>query len=507
MGKLFRNIIRLLEKLSSKPRVDGLEVTDAALTYVYLDNDVPKTAAVRLAPGILRSGKLEDKAAFIEALKTLHNAVLPDAAEKPLKIDCVLPSSAVYTQSFEVPNVGEDKLAETVGLNLQMISPIAVVEANMSAQVIGETPDRYELLGAFADQGIVASFKEAFAAAHFTPVAFEFPSLALARLIARSVKVEARPTLVLHLKSDGLDLAIIRDGNLHFAYFRSWQSIQGDARTIPRELFDAVLVEEVRKVINFSVSRWGEGPAGALLIAPNFEKEVAELLAANFDLKSAPFSLPEIGLSPNFYVALGAAVRSLTVRVAAEPFRSINVGGEGLARMMSEDQVLDFIGLWRNILAGVLAVVLLAFILSASFLVQQASSLTGQVNAFRPTVDQKTLADLVAKANDFNLLVRGVSAAKSGAIPWYAILNHLISIADQDRVVLSDVSIESFTAPVQVAASAPDYATVLQFKNALVADPAFGNVDLPLTQVTTLGNNTVSFNVSFNFTSAAMDLR
>lgn len=507
MKEALNKIVHLLERLSSKPQIDGLEISDGGLAYVYFEGETPKTAAVRLPPGVVQGGKLMDKAAFGEALKTLHAAIAPDSADKLLKIDCVLPSSAVYTQSFEVPNVGEGKMDETVGLNLQMISPIAVGQANMSAQLIGETPDQYELLGAFAEQATVDAFKDVFALAHFAPVAFEFSSLALARIITKTTKIGPHPVLVLHLKSDGIDLAILRDGHLHFSYFRSWQSVQGSARTISRELFDGIIVEEVRKVVNFAVSRWGEGPNGVLLVAPNFEAEITNLLAANFTLRSTPFVLPSGTPASNFYVALGAAERSRMADVD-EPFRTINVGGEGLTRAMAQDQLLSFIVLWRNIVAGALAIVLLAYIFSASFLVGQTQSLANRLNAFNPPAgNTQTLATLSSEAQTFNGLVRGVAAAQAANIPWYAIFNHLLSLANQNQVVLSDVSVTNFTSPVQVSATAPNYATVLQFKNALSADPNFSNVDLPLTQVTTIGNGNVGFNVSFNFTSVARSLK
>ncbi len=507
MSGIFNKIVHLLERLSSKPQVDGLEISDGGLTYVYFESGVLKTAAVRLPPDVVRSGKLMDKAALGEALRALHAAVAPDSADKPLKIDCVLPSSAVYTQSFEVPNVGEGKIEETVGLNLQMISPIAVGQANMSAQLIGETPDQYELLGAFVERATVDAFKDAFAAAHFVPVAFEFSSLALARLIAGTTKVGPHPVLVLHLKSDGIDIAILRDSHLHFSYFRSWQSVQGEARTISRELFDGIIVEEVRKVVNFAVSRWGEGPSGVLTVAPNFEAEIAGLLSTNFNLKAASFVLPSGVPASNFYVALGAAERG-RLPDADELFRTINVGGEGLTHAMAQDQILSFIALWRNIVAGALVVVLLAYIFSASFLVGQAKSLTARLNAFNPPAgNEQSLSALASEVQTFNGLVRGVTAVQAENIPWYAIFNHLIALANQNQIVISDISVTNLTSPVQVAATAPNYAAVLQFKNALSSDPNFSNVDLPLTQVTTLGNGNVGFSVSFNFTSAVRSLK
>lgn len=506
MKNIFKKIVPLIEKLSSKPAIDGLEVSDASITYAYFYKDELKTTAVKLAPGIVKGGKLNDKAAFIEALRALHGAVLPDSPEKLLKVDCVLPSSAVYTQSFDVPNVGNDKLEETVGLNLQMISPIAVGEANMSAEVIGETPDRIELLGAFAERSAINDFKDALVAARFAPAAFEFSALALARLIVRSVKIGPRPILTLHLKSDGIDLAILRDGTLHFSYFRSWQSIQGEARSISRAVFDGVVVEEVRKVVNFTVSRWGEGPAGVLLVAPNFEQEITELLTANFNLKAAAFVPAQVTVNPAFYIAFGAALRSREASVN-EPFRAINVGGEDSVNMMSQDQVINFIGLWRNIIAGVLAILLLSFIFSASFLVKMENSISAQSADFNPALNQRSLADLSAKAMAFNAMVQGVTAARAGAVPWYPILEHLIGLAKSNQVVLTDISISTINSPVQVAATAPDYATVLEFKNALSGDPNFSNVNLPLTQVTTQGDGSVGFSVSFNFTNQALSLQ
>ena len=69
MDNLFKRIKSLLDKLSSKPRIDGLQLSDAGLEYVFFEYEKPKTVALRLPPGILKNGKLEDSAQFLGYVK------------------------------------------------------------------------------------------------------------------------------------------------------------------------------------------------------------------------------------------------------------------------------------------------------------------------------------------------------------------------------------------------------------------------------------------------------
>ncbi len=499
MQELFKKILYLLERLSSKPRIDGLQISDGSLEYVFLEEGTPRIAAVRIPPGVFENGTIKNREQLKEALTRLHEMIAPQDPDRVMRVTLVLPEGLVYTQSFQIQNVGDEKLEEAIMLNLQMISPMPVEEANMGAQIISETQDQYELLGAFAKRNEVNALSSVLKEAHFVPLAFEFPALALSRLVGRLAGHSAASVLLLQVSSDGLGIFILKDGTLHFNYFRSWQSIQGEARSIPREVFDAAIIEETRKVENFAVSKFGSGISELWIIAPGFEHEVKELLEKNFACNAVPFVLgtyPQ--LTPLFYPALGAALRNASEERRMR-FRSVNLGGEDLSKSIEEERTLNFVVLWRNIVAGVLIVILIAFGIAATFLVNQLKLVTQQSEAFIPSATTNDYASLSGKVEEFNALVSQVKEVHRAATPWYALLSNLFSVMSEYHVTAVNLDMQSAYSPARLTASAPDYQTVITFKNALIANPGFTGVDLPLTQITTMSDGSVSFNITFQF--------
>jgi hypothetical protein len=496
MSGFFNKLKFFLEKLSSRPQIDGLYVSDAALQYVFFEFDKPKTVTLRLPPGIFVNGQLRQPNQFSDVLNRLHKSVVPDKPEQELRVTIVLPASMVYTQGFNIPNVGADRIRETVSLNLQMISPIPVAGANMSAQIIGETPDRYDLLGAFVDKNQVNQLKDLLIQSHFAPIAFEFPALALTRLINQSAKPSKDSILIFQISGEGLDIFILRNGNLYFNYFRSWQSIQGEERSIPRSVFDEVVTDEIRKVLNFFVGRFNETPAEAMIIAPGFESEIAGLLSKNLNLKILPLVLNYV--PPTSYAAFGAALRG-KVESEGDDLKSINLGGESLARTIYNEQILNFLSLWRNIVAGVFTILLLILILAAGFLVTQSKNLATQLADFPASGSQKELLDLSAKAAEFNGLISTIKEVRGSSSPWYEVLSHLEDVAEKNRIKINNLSVSSLQSPVNLYGTAADYNAVLNFKNILASDKAFMNVNLPITQITITVDNVALFNISFQF--------
>ncbi|MGC9603176.1 MAG: hypothetical protein ABSF47_01750 [Minisyncoccia bacterium] len=496
MNNILGKIKFLLEKLSSRPKFDGLEINESALKYVFMEFDKPKMVSLRLPPGIFKDNKLQEPNQLLESLNRLHKLVAPDDPERIQKVTLVLPPGSVYTQSFNIPNVGEERMKETVTLNLQMISPMPVADANMSAQIIRETPDRYDLLGAFADRNTVNQLKDLITQAHFTPIAFEFPALSLTRLIRRSVKLNQRSTLVFQISSDGLDIFILREGRLYFNYFHSWRSIQGDARTISREAFDGVVIDEVKRVMDFSMSRFNEAPDGTIVIAPGFESEVIGLLEKNFNIKAVPLVLNDA--TPAFYTALGAAMRGRKESEEGD-FEAINLGGESLTRAIYEEQIFGFISLWRDVTAGIFLVLMISFIFADSFLISQSRGLENQLAAFSYSGSQKELSDLSAKMTEFNGLVSTIRSVRGTASPWYELLSHLGKVADSNNVKIKSLGISSISSPIDLYGTADSYDTAFDFKNALASDSEFTNVNLPITQISIGTNGTASFSLSLQF--------
>lgn len=498
MTNLFKKSFDMLEKLSSKPRVDGLEIIGSAIKYAYFEEDRPRTAAVKLPPGVIVAGKLADQVQFVNALDSLKGLLSPGRKEKIFRVNVVLPTELVFTQGFSVPNLNPGELEESVGLNLQMISPIAKEEANMSAQIISEHDFNYEFFGAFAEKKEIDKYQLALADAGFPAVSFEFGPLSLARFIRKNSLAGKNLILVFELSSDGLELFLLKSGNVSFSYFKPWLSIQGTQTSISREVFDQTLVEEVRKVLNFASGKFGVSPDGVLFLAPGFEAEVGRIITERFNLKASPIAATSADVKPIFYSTVGAAAKWLDGNENAS-LKSINLGGEDLSRAIYEEQVINFIALWRGILGSVLAFVLLAYIAGALFVINQYKSVSADVVNFKPPLNEEDLSGLVEKANTFNTVVSQFQSIEQSSQDFYVPLKHLTDLAKAGNITIQSIGINSLLSPVAIAANAPSYNTVLQFKNTLSADPDFMNVDLPLTQIVTQSDNSVDFGVTFTF--------
>ncbi len=491
MSEFLKIFASFLEKLSSKPKIGGLVISDAALQYLLLEGDTPKYFSVRLPPGVMKEGKPEAPDQFVMYLHELHR--LAGGGTQKLKVVAVLPPADIYTQSFSVPKISEEKLEEASRLNLQIISPIDAERAFTSSQVIGGTEDRYDLLGAFIEKDIVLKMREHLLAAGFEPLIFEFPSLALTRVVSSSLKLQPQPVLILQVSSDGLDLAIVRSGALYFEYFRSWHSIQGEGREITKAAFEAAVAQETKRVMDFSLTRFKEGLSQALVVAPGFESEITGMLGTNFGFQAVPLVLKSYQLAANWYVTLGAAMRG---RSYSGTDQEINLSGQTLKEVFREERIMSFIGLWRNIIAGAAFIMLVVFGGSAATLASQSKVASARLTSFTARFSSEELAELKARVSEFNSLVASVTQAKKSSRPWYQVLNRLRTLAGEN-----DVTVDGFgaspTGGLSLSGRAPSTSQVLKFKNILVKEEDLSNVNLPLAGITTLEDNSVSFSVGF----------
>ncbi len=498
MTNFLKKSLDLLEKLSSKPRIDGLEITNGAIKYAYFEDGHPKTVAVKLPPGIIVAGKLVDQAQFAEVLAALKALLFPERKRKTFRVNVVLPTELVFTQGFSVPNLNPGELEESIGLNLQMISPIPEEEANMSAQIISEHDFNYDFFGVFTEKKEVDRYQVSLANAGFRPVSFEFEALSLTRFIRKNALAGKNLTLVFELSSDGLELFLLKNGNVSFSYFRSWLSVQGAQTSIPREVFDRTIAEEMQKVLNFSSGKFGTSPDGVLFLAPGFEAEMGKIIGERFSLKASPITSPSADVRPAFYSTIGAALKWLDGD-ETDSLRSINLGGEDLSRAIYEEQIINFVSLWRGILGGVLALIFLAYIGGALFTVNQYQSVSANVANFKPPLNEGQLSDLIAKADTFNAMVSQFRSIEESSRDFYSPLKHLADLAKTGGVAIQSIGISSLTSPITISANAPSYSAVLQFKDTVSADPAFASIDLPLTQIITQGNNSVNFSMTLLF--------
>jgi len=495
MGKFFEILKYFFERLSLKPIIGGLEISDSALRFVAIrKNKVVFTLAVKIPPGVLKEGRVQSVDQFSQILKNLHENIIPRKPNQIIQTVVAIPSNLVYTQNFTIPNVGKEQFEETARLNLETISPTSLDKTYANWQLIKETVDHYELLGAFSEKAVIDQYKNLFEEAKFNPVVFEFPGLAFGRLLERVKEIKDQPVLTLWVSSDGLNIFSFIDGSLYFDYFRSWRSIQGEAREILKSVFENAVTEDIKRFINFTQSRFKEGFKDVYIIAPGLEAEIKNILENRLGLSGTPFVLSAFALSPIWYAALGSAIRGAQGR---SEDTSINLNPGSSAKLVFEERVLNFTRLWRNIFAGVLVALVFIFGISAVYFVNLSKSVSGQLASLTADSRQKELNLLLDQVKNFNALVLGIKDARSQNNFGYQFFSDIRELAAKNQVTLDTIEIVSADEPVNIIAHTADSETVIKFKNALVADQRFIEVNLDPLQNNPLPDNSVSFNLSF----------
>jgi len=489
----FKKALYFLERLSSKPKVGGVQVSDSGIQYVFFEGANPISLFFRFPPGVINNGRVVDRKQFLEILKKLHKGVEPESENKISQIVVSLSPAVVYTQSFQVPNVDIERLEESADLNLQMISPMSADSAYMSWQKIGEDLEKYELLGAFVEKKIIDEYRDIFAEAHFHVVVFEFPSLSLSHLFEKKMETSDQPSLVVQVSSDGLDLSIFKKKSVYFSYFRSWKSIQGENKQISRELFDKVISEESQKVANFSSGRFKEGFEKIYIIAPGFEEEVKKAMEEKFNAPIVFVLFPEKRLSPFWYVSWGASIRG-GAGIGKE--QRINLNSETSSNIFFQEHLLGFIRLWRNILILVFSFFLVVFGVAAYLLQQYHSELEGRLSLSKTKVDEQQFKLLYEEAKEFNAFVVSVGEEPRNVSFWSGFLSDFLSVAKNEKVTVLRIDFTSEDAPVRVSAKAPNAGAAVAFKNILI-EKGFKNIDLPLSSISDSGDNFVSFSMTF----------
>ena len=494
-AKFFKGSAYFFEALSSKPKTGGLEVLDSSLQFVLFKKGQAATFSVKLAPGVMKEGVIQDREKFAEALLRLHEMVTTNKDGEIVQVVVSLPAVVVYTQNFNIPNLGKEKFEEAASLNLQMVSPIAAGEAYLDSQILNEASDHYELLGAVVEKKILDDIKNELEKINFSVIVFEFPALALTRVVASAMRGTSEPVLIFRISSDGLNLMIERGGSLYFDYFTSWRSIQGDSREIPKSVFESAVIQEVQKVVNFSLSRFKENLKEILILAPGFEEEIKKMLQERFNIAITPFRLSAYGeLGVTWYAALGSALRSVSDRNKDE---EITLGVEGSTTLFYREQVLNFIRLWRNIFVGALGGLLVIVGGSAVYLANQSKDYTERLKSVRDPSAQPEFTLLNEKAGDFNNLVEAIGVVKRDGRDWYQFFARFQELTDGNRIIIDWLEIGSLGLPINMLAHAPNNEIVLKFKNILEAEPTFIDINLPLERIVVLEDGSVSFYISF----------
>ncbi len=478
--------------------VAGLQVTNSDLRFLELKLDqkgnlfVVRTASLRLPPGIVEGGKVKDRANFIAALKTLHSQITINIRNN-INIILTIPTGDVYAQAFNMPSVSKVGMQEAVELNLQIISPTPIEKSYYSWKVVGEKGEggQTELLGVFVPKEVVDDFSACLEEAGFGVAAIEFSSLSMARLLTfyKIINQESSYLLV-KITGEGLIFMILRNGNLYFDYFHSWDKFSGEGKGVSLNAINDIIYAESQRVLNFYASHWGGQIKNIILISPALLKEISEFLKATYPTMEI-YALSSD--TENLHGVKGAALRGL-VSSPLDP--EINLMNPLGMNSYYKDQIIVFTRFWRNITITVLAFLVLAFGLTDVFLRHQSDALktivlpTEEVAA---TTELKTLED---KARLFNSLVASIEKYTSGHYSLIPFFNDINAVIDSN-IMISRIYIQESDGVGSIEGIAKDQNSVIDFKNRFAAIPNIQDVNLPLSNINPQPNGQVYFSMTF----------
>lgn len=504
LGKQNANLRAFWRRINPFKPAGGLSINDSSLKYVRIDenNRLSKTS-LRLPPGVIESGKIKKRALAKQAFETLKSYISPVKGETKTNVIVSLQDNLIYSRVFNVPNLEEKAFEEAALLNLQMISPIDLKQAYYSYQPVGIAANggrQLELLGAFIPTATADEWLSLLRETGFSPIAIEFQSLSLIRVMDYLKILDLKLTyVVLSITADGLDFAIIKNNNLYFNYFYSWRLIGGNGRQITFADLKQTVFTEIERVLNFANARFNSEVSRIYIISEGLTAEIIKAVKEKFPQFDARefFMESAAGLPAEWAAALGAAIRGNMSR-SKDKFISLNavtVKEEYMA-----EQTLNMLGIWRSAFLVVLVFLVVIYSVSDIFLRRMRDNLVTSQAFNLPAGEIKEYNDLKAQADNFNSLVRLVADAKRKETIISPFLAKIRELSGTDARI-SRIAMQPVDGSVILNASSPSLNMSKRFVEKLKATPQFQNVLQPLANLIIDPDGSVSFIITFKVVS------
>ncbi|MFA5386695.1 MAG: pilus assembly protein PilM [Candidatus Paceibacterota bacterium] len=493
-------MIKILKLLNPQPSISGLEITDLSLRLLTLKNGQARTYSVKLEPGVVVEGKLQNKEEFLKSLLKLREQITKKL-RKQIFVILNISAANVYSQIFSLPSIAEKNLEEASRLNLQMISPINISDAYFDCQKVGESvsEDKIEIVGAFIYKNIIDAFSEAFLKANFVIVAIEFMPLAISRVVKKlASNFDKQASYILfQISSDGLNFIVIKNGNLYFNYFTSWRSLKGDKRYISPKEFELVVIEETKKIISFYNRNWTDQIKGFLVMAQGLNAEVEEIVHKNFSFQTEEIMLKKFDqIGPAWFGSLGSALRG---QIDRSEDNIISLTSTGTEEEFKRQTVVTFIHLWQKIVFSFLAFVLIVLGAADVFLGIRVNSSNAAKDSITLNKNQNEFINLQNQAKEFNQKVSLLARAKSEVFAWPDFLTKVKGFASQDGVEISRIAVQGDNKSLVISGRAATEKAATDFKQRLAGDNQFKEVSMPLSGIKPSAGNSIEFYINLQF--------
>ncbi|PIR88539.1 MAG: hypothetical protein COU09_01670 [Candidatus Harrisonbacteria bacterium CG10_big_fil_rev_8_21_14_0_10_44_23] len=489
---------KIMSLLSPDPKIGGLEISHDSVRYVSVRNLKSVTqASVKLAPKTIVNGEIKERRKLFEALVKLQKRVSPKG--KTVHVNLILSSFLVFTQAFNTPDLEGEDLKEAIDLNLQGLSPQDIENNYYDWQEIGKATDgtNLELLGAFANNKIVDQYTSILFQAGFDVSSIEFPGAAIARLLKDRWSQDSKKAnyLVVYTNSEGVLLLIIKNDALYFNHFNAWKDLlKNPEEKIEFEHIQQFFKQDLQKVLNFYHGKTKHRIEKAVILSPFFEYDISQLLEKEFRVEAVELSIPDLPVTPPWFPVLGACLRGLIPR-SKDVY--ISLGKSNIQQGYYHSKSLSFIKMWRKISVTTLLFMILSFA-GLDFLLLQTQLNQGLDELGGATLTyQEEYNNYQTRAEEFNSLIATIEKVEKEETPFSPVIENVRTHA-AGLATINRIFFDKQNSVILINANSNSEITALEFKKSLEEDPYFTNINLPLSNIKSQPDGTVSLSLTLN---------
>lgn len=202
----------------------GIDINDLSLKLVKLEKNkgdikLASFNLVRIKPGVVKEGVIQDKEALIKVIKFAAQTVEGKEIDTKYAVVC-LPEEKSFSQVIQMPKMTEKELREAVPFEAENYIPLPIDKVYLDFQVIEpqERQDHLEhlqLLINAAPKSIVDSYIDCFKKAGFIPSVLEVESQSIARALLKNGK-GAEPVILIDFGETKSSFVIFSNNSIRF---------------------------------------------------------------------------------------------------------------------------------------------------------------------------------------------------------------------------------------------------------------------------------------------------
>jgi hypothetical protein len=475
--------MNLVNIISNKERLGGLELTDSGLRFSLLKKKGDSLEIKTLAD--LELSKNEGVESFISS--DFSASKLKQFAGK-YKISYVvlsIPSSWTFAKTYAFPSIMPDEKAnDSIKLVAEFQLPQKPGDIYWDSQKYSNPPedkgDKIVLLS-YAKRALIDTLIANVKKAGLKVIALENRALSLARAIEQKAD-EILLTIERHQSQTAF--YVIRNKRLLFL------------ESLPNDKLGDDLNKEIKKISNYF--NWLESDINGLFLIGNFKApEIKNLPLKIIIPKLSAKIKTKDKIDPASFVVLGAAWRASWPRKADNAISLMAIGTEEAYRQAKANASLGF-------LAG--ATVALALFFVAAFyaiwmlIAMTQANFNEQISTFNNSLKtDPTTAQ--SRAQNFNKLVGASSALLSSGPKWSTVISEIQAHIGPDLIIKS-VNLPDISGTFTITGTAASRDSINQLRQSLESSIMLDTVLLPLDNLGKKEN--IPFSATFKLRAAKL---